>query len=199
MGSNETAITIPGGPRVIDVLTGDGAPSGPNHLLFSDPDRLTDSLWDRSGVGWSPTEHAPVLGAPQRALDRKLWGIMVQWSGAQRTCLDLHPPRKRPRMRCRRLHVSNTDPEKPPSDLRATNRLDSTGAAGHFWWPVGARELNFFFSTPRKFRIDIPGPRTAQTIFKQLQGASHTFYPGITRRARTDVRNPSTPSPRPPR
>ena len=126
-------------------------------------------------------------------------GIMVQWSGAQRTCLDLHPPRKRPRMRCRRLHVSNTDPEKPPSDLRATNRLDSTGAAGHFWWPVGARELNFFFSTPRKFRIDIPGPRTAQTIFKQLQGASHTFYPGITRRARVDVQDPSTPSPRPSR
>ena len=62
MGSNETAITIPGGPRVIDVLTGDGAPSGPNHLLFSDPDRLTDSLWDRSGVGWSPRQHAPGLG-----------------------------------------------------------------------------------------------------------------------------------------
>ena len=48
-------------------------------------------------------------------------------------------------MRCRRLHVSNTDPEKPPSDLRATNRQDSTNAADHFWWPVGARELNFFF------------------------------------------------------
>ena len=27
MESDETAITIPGGPRVIDVLTGDGAPS----------------------------------------------------------------------------------------------------------------------------------------------------------------------------
>ena len=36
MGSDETAITIPGGPRVIDVLTGDEAPSGPNNLLFSD-------------------------------------------------------------------------------------------------------------------------------------------------------------------
>ena len=98
MGSNETAITIPGGPRVIDVLTGDGAPSGPNHLLFSDPDRLTDSLWDRSGVGWSPTEHAPVLGAPQRALDRKLWGIMVQWSRAQRRVHlpeAFFPPRER--------------------------------------------------------------------------------------------------------
>ena len=51
MGSNETAMATTGGPRVIDVLTGDGAPSGPNYLLFSDADRLPDSLWDRSGVG----------------------------------------------------------------------------------------------------------------------------------------------------
>ena len=51
MGSNETAITIPGGPRVIDVLDGNGAPSGPNYLLFSDADRPSDSLRDRFGVG----------------------------------------------------------------------------------------------------------------------------------------------------
>ena len=51
MGSNETAITIPGGPRVIDVFDGDGAPSGPNYILFSDVDRLADSLRDRSKVG----------------------------------------------------------------------------------------------------------------------------------------------------
>jgi hypothetical protein len=51
IGSDETAITIPGGPRVIDVFDGNGAPSGPNYLLFWDADRLADSLWDRSGVG----------------------------------------------------------------------------------------------------------------------------------------------------
>ena len=51
MGSNETASTIPGGPRVIDVLDWNGAPSGPNYLLFSDVDRLADALWDRSEVG----------------------------------------------------------------------------------------------------------------------------------------------------
>ena len=51
MGSDETVITIPGGPRVIDVFYGSGAPSGPNNLLFSDVDRLADSLRDRSGVG----------------------------------------------------------------------------------------------------------------------------------------------------
>ena len=51
MGSDETAITIPGGPRVIDVFYGNGAPSGPNCLLFSDVDRLADALWDRSDGG----------------------------------------------------------------------------------------------------------------------------------------------------
>ena len=50
MGPDEAAITIPGGPRVIGVFDGNEAPSGPNHLLFSDVDRLADSLWDRSGV-----------------------------------------------------------------------------------------------------------------------------------------------------
>ena len=51
MGSNETATATTGGPRVIDVFDGNGAPSGPNYLLFSDADRLADSLPDRSGVG----------------------------------------------------------------------------------------------------------------------------------------------------
>ncbi len=51
MGSDETATATTGGPRVFDVFDGDGTPSGPNYLIFSDPDRLSDSLWDRSGVG----------------------------------------------------------------------------------------------------------------------------------------------------
>ena len=77
MGSNETATATTGGPRVIDVFDGNGAPSGPNYLLFVDADRLADSLRDGSGVGWSPTPHAPVRGAPQRALDPKLWGLVL--------------------------------------------------------------------------------------------------------------------------
>ena len=76
MGSNETATATIGGPRVIDVFGGNGARSGPNYLLFSDADRLSDVVWDRSGVGWSATPDAPVLGALQRALDPKLWQIM---------------------------------------------------------------------------------------------------------------------------
>ena len=51
MGSNETAITIPGGPQVIDVFDGEGAPSGPNYLLFVDVDRLPGPLRDRSDGG----------------------------------------------------------------------------------------------------------------------------------------------------
>ena len=69
MWSNETAMAATGGPRVIDVFYGNGAPSGPNCTLFSDVDRRPDSLWDRSGVGWSPRPHARVLGASHRALD----------------------------------------------------------------------------------------------------------------------------------
>ena len=51
MGSNEAATATTGGPRVIDVFDGNGAPSGPNYLLFVDVDRLSDALGDRSWVG----------------------------------------------------------------------------------------------------------------------------------------------------
>ena len=51
MGSNETATATTGGPRVIDVFDGNGAPSGPNYLLFLDADRLQNSLWGMSGSG----------------------------------------------------------------------------------------------------------------------------------------------------
>ena len=51
MGSDETAMATTGGPRVIDVFDGNGAPSGPNYLLFSGAARLSDALRDRSGVG----------------------------------------------------------------------------------------------------------------------------------------------------
>ena len=51
MGSNETATATTGGPRVIDVFYGNGAPSGPNYTLFSGVDWLVDALWDRSEVG----------------------------------------------------------------------------------------------------------------------------------------------------
>ena len=90
MGSDETATTTPGGPRVIDVFDGNGAPSGPNCTLFSDVDRLADALWDRPGVGWSPKPHAPVLGAPQRALDREVVGLVLKPDSWLGTCTDMY-------------------------------------------------------------------------------------------------------------
>ena len=51
MGSDETATATSGGTRVIGVFDENGAPSGPNYLLFSDVDRLVNSLRDRSEVG----------------------------------------------------------------------------------------------------------------------------------------------------
>ena len=51
MGPNETATATTGGPRVIDVFDGNGAPSGPNYLLFSDVDQLLDVSRGRSGSG----------------------------------------------------------------------------------------------------------------------------------------------------
>ena len=74
MGSDEIATATTGGPRVIGVFVGNGVPSGPNYLLFSDVDRLSDALWDSSGAGWSPTPHAPVLGVLQRALIQNFGG-----------------------------------------------------------------------------------------------------------------------------
>ena len=96
MGSNETATATTGGPRVIDVFDGNGAPSGPNYLLFSYVDRLADSLRDRSGVGWSPTPHAPALGALQRALDRKPGGLGLQPDGWLRELPHMSLPMEAP-------------------------------------------------------------------------------------------------------
>ena len=90
MGSDETATATTGGPQVIDVFAGNGAPSGPTYLLFVDADRLVDSLWDRSGVGWSLRPHAAALGALQRALDPKLIGLVPEVRALPSTLLDMY-------------------------------------------------------------------------------------------------------------
>ena len=51
MGSEETAMATTGGPRVIDVFYGNGAPSGPNCALFSGVDRPLELSGGRSGSG----------------------------------------------------------------------------------------------------------------------------------------------------
>ena len=100
MGSDETAITILGGPRVIDVFYGNGAPSGPNYLLFSDVDRLSDSLRDRSEVGWSPRPHAPGLGAQLTNSLSTAAQFTMNYLAMGSRALGLS---RRWRMRCRRL------------------------------------------------------------------------------------------------
>ena len=136
---------IPGGPRIIDVFSGNGAPSGPHCLLFSDVDRRPASLWDRSGFGWSPTPHAPVLGAPQRALNPKLGGLWLWpdvWLRELPTCIYRW---KRPRMRRRRLHMSCTIPQRSQGDLRTTNRQDSASAAVMAGPSISRIKKNIFF------------------------------------------------------
>ena len=64
MGSSETVITVPGGPRVIDVFDGNGAPSGPNCTLFSGADRLLAVSRGRSGSGSSSVPHTPSMRRP---------------------------------------------------------------------------------------------------------------------------------------
>ena len=49
MGSDETAMATTGGPRVIDVFDGNGAPSGPNCTLVWGVDRLLEAYRCRSG------------------------------------------------------------------------------------------------------------------------------------------------------
>ena len=95
---------------------------------------------------------------------------------------------KRPRMRRRHLPTSSSVPKRVPRDLRTANRQDSASAADHFGGP-SAPANKIFFSTPRKFRNDISGPRTARMLVKQLQDAPHTFYPGIVNAARADRRS----------
>ena len=51
MGSNETATATTGGPRVIDVFYGDGAPLGPNCTLFSGADQVLEVSRGKSGSG----------------------------------------------------------------------------------------------------------------------------------------------------
>ena len=60
MGSDETATATTGGPRVIGVFDGNGAPSGPNYTLFS----LLEGSGGRSGSGSSPAPHTPSMRQP---------------------------------------------------------------------------------------------------------------------------------------
>ena len=69
MGSNETATATTGGPRVIDVLTGDGAPSGPLTYFF------------RGQIGpWRPLRVGLVVGSRMHRMRRRCDGLVLSES-----------------------------------------------------------------------------------------------------------------------
>ena len=168
MGSNETATATTGGPLVIGVFDGNGAPSGPNYLLFSDVDRLVNSLRDMSEVGESPAPHAPALGAPQRALDPKLWGIMAKRGIAQRTLGDVSYSGSGGVGDCPRLIPTLGDPWET-----AGPRIDKIPLARPPWWCRQYRELKkLFFLGPSKCPIDLFGPVSNRTVLERLHARS---------------------------
>ena len=93
---------------------------------------------------------------------------MVQSKRAQRTLLICMHRRKPPRVRCRRLPTSTTDQKRPPGDLRATNRQDSTDAPAMVASSI-SRIKKLIFPAPRKCPIDLFGPVANGRILKRLQ------------------------------
>ena len=68
MGSDETAITIPGGPRVIDVFDGNGAPSGQIIYFFG----MQIGSRTRSGIGLGSSSRLHRM-RQRLGLPRELW------------------------------------------------------------------------------------------------------------------------------
>ena len=139
-------------------------PSGPNYLLFSDVDRLANALWDRSEVGWSPTPHAPVLGAPQRALDRNLCQIMAKRGIAQRTLGDVSYSGSGGVGDC-------TRPVPTPRDLRGTSgpRIDRIPSTRPPWRDRQYRDIKkLIFLVPSKCPIDRFELVSNRTVLKRL-------------------------------
>ena len=118
MGSNEAATATTGGPRVIDVFDGKGAPSA-QFIYF---------LWMQIGSR-TPSGIGLMVGSrlhrmrrflgPPRALEAIAKLFMVWWAALMRELAEICW--KRRRMRCRRLTMYRTDHRRPQGDLRATD------------------------------------------------------------------------------
>ena len=106
MGSNETATATTGGPRVIDVFDGNGAPSGPNYLLLwmQIGSRTPSGIGLRSGSRLDRMRRFLGPSIASEAIANPLLGgsVAVLWAALMRELAEICW--KRRRMRCRRLH-----------------------------------------------------------------------------------------------
>ena len=146
MGSNETATATTGGPRVIDVFDGNGAPLGPNYLLFSDVDRLADSSWIGPGSGNRLRRMRPCLELPRELWIENFggsWPIEIQRKGPWEMYITLesggvggvgdYP--------CLVPTLGNLGETSGP-------RIDRIPPTRPPWWRRQYRELNFFLFRP---------------------------------------------------
>ena len=121
MGSNETATATTGGPRVIDVFDGNGCHRDQIIYFFrwQIGPRTPSGIGLRSG---GPVDRMRLFLWLSRELWIEIfWQIMAQSNRAQRTLLICMHRWKPPRVRCRRLRTSSSDPRRPQGDLRTTN------------------------------------------------------------------------------
>ena len=126
MGSDETAITIPGALEKLTFFTGTGRHRARIAHFFPGQIGSWRSLEVGLVVGSRLCRMRRFLGAP-RALEAMAKLFMVLWAALMRELAEICW--KRQRMRCRRLTMYSCDPKRPQGDLRATDCQDSTGAA----------------------------------------------------------------------
>ena len=93
---------------------------------------------------------------PQRGLEAIAKQFMVLWAALMRELAEICW--KRQRMRCRRLTMYRTDPNRPQGDLLGRDRQDLTGAAAMEHGVVGRELKKYFFLPPKKCSIDLFGP-----------------------------------------
>ena len=145
--------------------------SGPNCLLFSGADWLSDSLWVRSDIGQSPRAPASVLGSPRelwienfggswsRAIERKGPCLYVCTDGSRRACGV---------GACARLVATLGAPRETTGP-----RIDRFPPTRPSWWRRHYRDIQkLIFLAPRSRPICLLGPLTDRTMLKWLQVAS---------------------------
>ena len=163
MGSNETATATTGGPRVIDVFSGDGCHRV--QIIYFFRMRVGSRTPSRIGLG----SGGPLDRMRKRlVLPRELWieifGKSCSSALERKGPVLIYPNRwKRSRMRYERLPTSSTDPRRLPGDPRTTPRQDSTDAAAMVG-PSIPRHQEINFSPPSKCPIDLFGPVANRTV-----------------------------------